>query len=96
MTAVQVWRTLSVVMDVYESIKGEMIKEMDTCDCPDDFRYLLLDVCRRKAGLDPMDVLAGKANEVDIDAVDHAIDFYIDLRDLKHAVRKMLVAADSS
>ena len=84
------WQILLILYDVYDSIKVEMEAEMQTCCFPDDHRYLLLDVARRRANIEPRDVEGGIVPEVDDDAIEKLLDFYYDLRLVKWTIRNKM------
>lgn len=79
-----------IVNNVYDSLKIEMEAEMQTCFYPDDHRYLLLDVARRRAGIEPRDVQAGVVPEVEDEAIENILDFYYDLRLAKWTIQNKM------
>lgn len=82
-TQAMVWEMLSIVVDVYDGIKSEMEAEMPTCVDREDVRYLLLDVARRRAGIDPQAVEDDRVVE---DAMD-LLHFYLDLGWMTRTIR---------
>ncbi len=73
-----------------------MEREVATCSYPEDHRYVVLDVARRRAGVDPADVEAGRAGEVDIDVVEGLLDFYNNLDTLRWTIHNVLFRRPSS
>ena len=50
------WEVLYIMYSVYEALEEDMFAEMPTCLHSDDDRYLILDVARQRAEVNPQDI----------------------------------------
>ena len=74
---------------VYEALEEDMFAEMPTCLHSDDDRYLILDVARQRAGVNPQDTNNGLVPEVDTFLIETLLDFYYSLQAAKYKIRQM-------